>query len=336
MSIISKNNWFVILCAMVFVPTSATAQINWQITHESTIDTAYYLISALSGNGKFFTASARKTYEIYGLTFIFLRSNDGGMTWTEQDPGLPYHVSAYHDYFNVLDQIDSLNVVSGSKYGLILRTFDGGVTWEKQLAGDSLYPITDINFSDPMNGILTKGGYVHQIWTTSDGGRNWLPAPTHAIANQCHSTGPGHYKVFEYGNGPLYKTDDNWVTVDTAYVSDSLNNPKKVLSLCDFGSGDLMFAYGSNWTSPGPRSLIARTSDDGKTWQDTTIGDFNYISSMSDPDRDTIVAGGFTINRILISTDRGLTWIDDSSIIGDSSQLDFPCGIFLTADGHIV
>ncbi len=244
---------------MAFDTTTATAQISWEVTHESTIDTNSYVISVLGGSGKFFTASARKTASAnIGLSFIFLRSNDGGMTWTEQSSGLPYDNLANHDDFDVLDQIDSLNVIAGSKYGLILRTFNGGATWEPQLAGDSLYPIGDINFSDPLNGILIKGGYENQTWETFDGGRNWEPSPFHAIVNQCQTTGHGHYRVFGYGNGPLYRTDDNWVTVDTSYVSDSLSNPNKVLGYCDFGSDDLVFAYGSNWTSPGPRGLIAR------------------------------------------------------------------------------
>ncbi len=57
---------------------------------------------------------------------------------------------------------------------------------------------------------------------------------------------------------------------------------------------------------------------------------------MSDPDRDTIVAGGESGNYLLISTDRGLTWVRDSIILSENVDLGFLRGVSLTTDENIV
>jgi len=345
MSIVVRRFWrcFLILSVVPIVARPTFAQINWSVTHPCQIDVNKYTFTALGGCGNWFTAAARKTQYPIALQFIFLRSNDGGMTWTEQDAGLPKSNQANHDKFSILKQIDSLNAIAGSDAGLILRTMDGGNSWQKQTAGDSVYPIEDIDFSDALNGILIKGGWLTQIWITSDGGTHWMPAPFQELnCAQCHTSGPGHYKVFGYASGPLYTTDDNWVTVDSAFVSGPLVYHNRILAYCDFGKTDLMFAYGTYTSSLGDYGLVARTSDNGKTWSDTTVSFFDNILYMTDPDRDTIVATGSTVSHVLISFDHGMTWNNDTSIATAGADtvplygLDFPAGIFLTAADRVV
>ncbi len=98
-----------------------------------------------------------------------------------------------------------------------------------------------------------------------------------------------------------------------------------------------MFAFGAIWDSVGSRGLIARTSDGGQTWEDTAISRVNNVLCMTDPNRDTIIAAGESGNRILISTDRGITWANDSSIVvRGSADLQVSYGLAMTPGNHIV
>lgn len=54
----------------------------------------------------------------------------------------------------------------------LFRSQDGGVTWAEVAVIPSAVPVTSINFTDAMNGmVVTPEG----TWTTSDGGVTWTP-----------------------------------------------------------------------------------------------------------------------------------------------------------------
>jgi len=54
----------------------------------------------------------------------------------------------------------------------LFRSQDGGVTWAEVAVIPPAVPVTSINFTDAMNGmVVTPEG----TWTTSDGGVTWMP-----------------------------------------------------------------------------------------------------------------------------------------------------------------
>jgi len=61
---------------------------------------------------------------------------------------------------------------NGSPGVNLFRSQDGGVTWAEVAVIPPAVPVTSINFTDAMNGmVVTPEG----TWTTSDGGVTWMP-----------------------------------------------------------------------------------------------------------------------------------------------------------------
>ena len=119
------------------IPLGARAQFvwHWYTTHQSQNGHFRYAFTALSSDGEECTAAGFAINDsFYGarIHIMFSRSHDGGLTWTEQDPGLPPEIGQNQNQITVIQQIDSLNVVGIGDTGLIVRTFDGGRTWERQ------------------------------------------------------------------------------------------------------------------------------------------------------------------------------------------------------------
>ncbi len=180
---------------------------------------------------------------------MFWRSNDGGLTWSIQDPGLPYELGQNQNQFISIQQIDSLNVVAVGDTGLLVRTYDGGKTWETQNLHTKAF-FTDVDFSDPMTGIVTAYDTIGTIFVTSDGGKNWKTIQIGgSYLRQCHSYGNGKFRVFKEGLGPLYTTNNNWETIDsTKLLIDSTrdtNYASYFFDHCNFTGGDTIIAYGN-------------------------------------------------------------------------------------------
>jgi hypothetical protein len=287
--------------------------------------------------------------------FAFLHSVDGGHSWTVQHPIL------LHDNLagiNTIDQVDSLNVIASinagagnTSFALIVRTTDGGATWKEDSA--PVHYITDISFSSPMNGILTGNA---KTYITSDGGRDWDTIPAFkSFGWQCHAYGNGMYRVFEsnyssINNGPptttgeIYTTKDNWKTYDSIgpVISDPRVMSHVIYYQCSFGSGDTMFLSGYHQPTIGIETpYIARTIDGGLHWSsvyDDTTGHDGFISSLSDINQDTIVAGAYGyLNKVLRSTNKGATWEADSLICGDTNFIGYDNdGIGLNSEGDLI
>lgn len=352
-----KTLFLLILCLLqALYSIEAPAQVFWKHTTTSMwgydpdtgdMDSAY-CFTALSCFGDNCTAAGRaqRPGNPKGLSLIFFRSTDGGKSWFEQVANVNYHWQVLNSAFRKIQQIDSLNVIAmARKGGTIVRTNDGGVTWfnidcpvERELL--------DIHFSDPLNGVLTCVGLDSNLYTTSDGGVNWINRPFIPVYS-CHTYGPGKYRFFKYGHGPFYTTYDDFATIDSTpplfdASSDSLY--QYVFAFIGYGTKDTMFAMANYFDKDStgtvrPHGLIMRTTDGGKTWEKPWIFPWTklaYLRHITSLVRDTIYAAGGDHRHYIYSVDRGKTWTLDSINIDIDHETGTCYGIAVVNDGHTI
>ncbi len=261
------------------------------------------------------------TFFIGDNRLLCLRTTDGGLTWGEQDPGLPRETSQTQGKLLAVQQIDSLNVVAVGDSGVIVRTFDGGASWEKQDA-HTPYVIRHVHFSDPLSGMLTTGGPQH-IRITSDGGRTWqIPTSTGPLLADCHSFGAGRFLAQEQGSNRIFTTKDSWATTDsiTGVAGPCTDSLCTLLGPLFYEGADTIIATGSRWTVPKKNDLnstnfIFISTDRGATWDTARIvGDSPVADSLPAFITDMTSIGGATAlavgtgRQILRTTDHGKSW----------------------------
>lgn len=276
-------------------------------------------------------------------------------------------------YFTKIQQINSNNAVGiGLKEdydkvngyedsAIILRTFDGGNSWESQnlhIAGIA----KDMNFYDSANGIIHiqenanfqgtvfVGWGRERIFTTIDGGRHWdsvginIDSKGSNFALPVFCSGRGKYKIYYPPKGPVYSTINNWEKVDISpLILDTTVHAQKRFFLygCNFTGDDTLVTYGSylfdtSLQAQRPsRACIIRSVDGGMKWNVPEI--FNdsiwQINFMTNLDKDTIFANGESLNKILLSTDKGITWSVDSMIFTDKALSGY-ASLGLTISGN--
>ncbi len=325
-----------VVLSLLTTLSGASAQYRWHVTHSDHAlksAKAYYQYSftSVDCSGEVCTAAGfvldSSIHAIGHTRIMFFRSTDDGSSWVEQDPGLPLQRGTQNE-IRVVQQIDSLNVVAIGDSGLIVRTSDGGKTWEKQNFHSSEY-VTNVHFSDPMTGVAildrpTTGlAYACDILTTNDGGNNWLLAPfsPFLFGTTCHSDGGGIFRVISYDQGPVYKTNDNWSTVDSTPLIVPQSDSTHVLRSFNFRGTNDLIGFGVKQVGTvvprDSRTFFTRSTDGGRHWGSIALSDDTSIASplcMSSLDRDIVFSGGLLNGRwrIAVSSDHGNTWSIDS------------------------
>ena len=320
----------------------AWGQYHWKVTHVASNPPDIYLFGGLSSYGDVCTASCIiEDTTAYTFQVMFYRSTDAGLTWVEQNPHLPILPGVNNLRYSV-QQIDYLNAVAVSNSGYIIRTFDGGNTWVQQNHGNA-NSFTSVNFSDSMTGIVV-GWSSNSVFTTTNGGLIWdsinIPLQDTGFSLYVgHSYGNNTFIAISYGAGPIYRTDNDWQTDDSSWISE-VPIPF-VIDGCNFRGADTMIAYGEN-ESPGGLYLTYST-DAGRSWNLIHAPDgihrdtvFNP-SCMSSLDETPVFLAGYSNGNYLdISTDHGMTWRADS-VNFDTLLPFFYCnGVTVTPEGHAI
>jgi uncharacterized protein (TIGR03437 family) len=216
-----------------------------------------------------------------------LNTTDGGVTWTNQDPGVAV----------ALNGLFFLNVSQGwavGDSGTILRTTDGGAHWIQQAvaAADSF---SSVFFTDALNGWATGNaptqyddflgyavGWQASMWHTTDGGQTWslqtLPAnasllkrvffvnPTTGFAAGAALSGydaSGDPTTL----GAIYGTTDGGHTWNQIYLT-SQGLTFTSLYFTDASNG---WAAGFPLSSAYTGGCGFHTADGGKTWQPQSL-----------------------------------------------------------------
>ncbi|MDP4219658.1 MAG: T9SS type A sorting domain-containing protein [Bacteroidota bacterium] len=357
----NKSIKLLFVIAMILSSASSIhAQFVWHIEHGDQEGRDYFAFDGISCSGNSCTASGEVIDTVaQTITYYLWRSDDGGLTWDIQNPSLPVSSDLRgRMHLNVVQQIDSLNVIAGGDAGFFIRTEDGGKSWQQT---DSIGDIVDMHFSDPSNGIIlsrssfTTGGVVIggagevTILTTTDGGKKWKvkslnefnPNVAGGLVS-CHSYGGGMFRVYKDLRGPLYTTYNNWQTYDS---TDLLIDTAKDTTYrhfnftsCNFTGGDTIVAYGNYFLDTlSNGATIVRSTNGGKNWEEpvkfsrTVPG----LTNMTSLERDTVLAF-CGANKIAVSTDRGYSWNVHSLLLDKYYDIDGCTGLGWALDGHPV
>ncbi len=203
----------------------------------------------------------------------FVRTTDGGDNWTVSTvtgaTGLECSsISAYDADTAWIAMNDPSNATSGG----IFKTTDGGNTWTPQTAfqGSGGHPNV-IHFFDADNGLCVgnpRGGYW-EIYTTADGGTNWIRVDSSNIPTPLASElGIEHSNVHSAGNYFWFQTYANrlYRTTNLGYtwtVADSVTGGPSQIGF-GFAFKDSLNGLAADFY---PVSVISSTSDGGETWK---------------------------------------------------------------------
>ena len=266
----------------------------------------------------------------------FMKTSDGGNTW--QSGAIPMGVEPYAS--NICPVNANILWASGTDIDYaswVVRSTDGGQSWERFLE-DGFFRATSyvnfVHFWDEQNGIAvgdpapspTDPTPFYEIYTTSNGGQNWIRVPSANIPPQ---------QLSEFGVAGRY-----FVVGDTVWFS-TINSANfeglRLFRSADrglhwtasaspavewFSFADGLYGIGAEHVNSNAVNLRL-TTDGGDSWTDLPALQMGRISSLAMvPGSRYILATMRTSNiappfKTILSTDLGQSWQE----IGDGSEL---------------
>ena len=266
----------------------------------------------------------------------FMKTSDGGNTW--QSGAILMGVEPYAS--NICPVNANLLWASGTDIDYaswVVRSTDGGQSWERFLE-DGFFRATSyvnfVHFWDEQNGIAvgdpapspTDPTPFYEIYTTSNGGQNWIRVPSANIPPQ---------QLSEFGVAGRY-----FVVGDTVWFS-TINSANfeglRLFRSADrglhwtasaspavewFSFADGLYGIGAEHVNSNAVNLRL-TTDGGDSWTDLPALQMGRISSLAMvPGSRYILATMRTSNiappfKTILSTDLGQSWQE----IGDGSEL---------------
>ena len=339
---------FLIVCVLQLVSTQlARSQFLWDHTTTDFDGQYEYCYDVLDcyGNNCIIAGTVIDDSK-QGIRRMFWGSTDAGLHWTMFDPKLdPEKYLSQKSRFGLIQQIDPLHIVAisfgrtyifdgfnGYDSNLTLRSNDGGHSWniiDSQLNGVTRY----VHFFTIDSGLLvlnendkfSRGTGAQKLFSTTDGGQHWNPVAAPSSFAWGKYIGNHLFASFNAPHGPVVFSDDKFQTIKTTSVLiDSADDPPDptynyVFNNCNFAGIDTIIAYGrynvsGDWTVT--KAAIMRSIDGGSHWSDPILFESVWeIEKMSPIDHDTVIAGGPNGGHILMSTNRGATWREDSLMI---------------------
>lgn len=289
------------------------------------------------------------TATLVGQDGLILRTEDGGLNWTEQTSGITNVLNSndYVNYINDNGEDIKLQIAVGEN-GVILKSVDNGTTWQIKTSGTTEH-LNDVTIYAPNtilvcgnNGTLLKSADFGETWTA-------ISINTTANLNEIASTGPSLMEVrissVVVGNGGVIfvSTDnDEWFEIASGTTENLLTAAfmeSNVVCAGDNGTILKSVNYGAAWTAAtsgittkifdikfvsanvlvgtSENGIIARSEDLGETW--------STIITPAEVDLYAVNFGsesfGISIGKEsteLYTTDGGATWI--ASIVPPSAS----------------
>ncbi|MBL0062232.1 MAG: T9SS type A sorting domain-containing protein [bacterium] len=232
------------------------------------------------------------------------KTTDGGETWTQlreyMDEGLGniQHVGT--------DRIWAVGYPAGGSghfLGGIFRSFDGGLTWNRWQHPEVRWP-RDLSMANQSVGFFT--GYYEGLWATYDGGENWNRIATvpDSFAYSVHASSANN--VFVLGRDRLIVTYDGCQTWSDMGLPTDIPTREITEPL-----PGVMLAYGGEHVNENESRGVILIRNGETPWQMLCENDSLYFVDVQMTSVDDLWANAysiFSLNHLLHSTDRGVTW----------------------------
>jgi hypothetical protein len=312
--------------------------IHWHVaTPVSTLPRQYTATAIGVYGDTVFVASTSLDSTGHSLQVLFQRSVDAGITWQLQNP----HFADRHNLYRVhaLCAIDGRTVLAATDSGYLLTTHDAGSHWDTALLSRKSYP-ADIHFYSPSEGMIVCRGDT-AAYLTTDGGEHWLGKyiPMSGWGMRGLALGHGRFRLFSYGYGSVYTTNDYWQNFDTTLPLSPQTDLIHVPVDARMEDSDNYISYGTAWTGDpaNDNPFIARSTNAGQSWDTITPSTLLHnIQYITQSDRDTVFALGEGYPEYLLSFDRGHTWVRDTLVTDGTRTYYFGRRVVFTTSGRII
>lgn len=247
-----------------------------------------------------------KTGFLCGSAGAFLKTLDGGATWSYYNISDKYNREEYQ-YFYSMSFTDSLNgwIVGGDYNGFILRTIDGGFNWEES---DLKIPhhLFRISFFNTLYGWIV--GQFGLIYRTIDGGDSWVSQKKgRTVDFRGLSSLDGHSGWAVGSEGSILHTIDG----GNSWHESSIHENRSFSAVHMIDDKNIIIA-GAVTEGVPPAPIFSRTGvahithDGGQTWIIQTFDSSLGFNSISFPSADVgwLVGNGFVYKTM----NSGKTW----------------------------
>nr|NQU92904.1 T9SS type A sorting domain-containing protein [Bacteroidota bacterium] len=201
------------------------------------------------------------TYYHHDNLLTILKTEDGGMTWTETESGN----LDYKPYAMAFTDIQT-GLISGD--GFILKTTDGGLSWQEVFHDFYTYYMMDIQYVSDSYILVTSASYwsswVSELLISHDGGSSW---ETFTLGNYgiIVDIEVINGNIFLAGSGStILKSPDAGTTWQFTQVM-TLNDIE--FHAIHFPTEDIGYAVGT-----GPDETMVKTTNGGMTWYPISSG----------------------------------------------------------------
>jgi photosystem II stability/assembly factor-like uncharacterized protein len=270
------------------------------------------------------------------------KSTNGGHSWVRQGTiGLPQLNVSLNNKFHGIKTLDGINAIVISDSGLIVTTNDGGESWVVRNYG-SRFNLFDVDVNSSGTAVVT--GNYGTLGISNDTGRTWQ------FKELIDSTTFTTCKIF--GKDTIYLIDkfyanffrsfdggETWDSVKYYPIPFDGNKGAQVFDAFFWDSREGLIVGLNKDIEAGSQvfnNFIARTTNAGESWSivmDTLLPFTNGLLGVhfSDHSRGIIGTRG---SNILLTSDGGYTWRQDSINIGEQVRGSF--GALATKDEYLV
>lgn len=236
------------------------------------------------------------------------KSTNGGLSWTQVQPGLSIRSSVISIAISPNSPDSSL--IIGTAVKGVYKSTNGGINWTQINGGGTLNPLPDLNteavgFNSTFRYVATDstgGFYYRALGDTTDGwfSGSGLPGPTAVVDNiTINNLARNLVYAGTEGKGVYLSSDSGktWIPRN----SGMLDIDARSLALTSAGRLILGTGFGDKiWVS----------TDKGTAWQMTqNLSTFNSIFSVIPTSDSSILYAAAYAAGVYRSTDRGLNWI---------------------------
>ncbi len=254
-------------------------------------ETWHELEDPIWGNS-YLSNSANDLYYFRGGCFwnSFLRSLDGGQTWTS----LRENIKAPSVSSIKTDHANNLYISSCRSVGME-RSTDGGTTWTPLKIASANLEVEDLWVAG--NGdVFARPRVSNHLYRSIDSGLNWEELPLLDAGYNTRLIFSPQGEIYAFNDGVYYKSIDNgntWIDVTDKFPPDFT----WLSAMAIHPNGDIFVSLEMPWGGG-----IFRSENGGQTWEDI-LTNFNGIDFFHVTSKGHVYFSGYNTSGLYVSFD---------------------------------